>query len=493
MQPASEATPGTAARILVGGAERSRWTTAGSALCLAVAASPWLMPELPGWPSFTSALALIVIEGVSLARRWRRRYVIDLGDAMQVEDRHGQRRIPIESICAVAAFSRVVRANGRERGVRQHLRVWTEGAEASTDLAYLVPQGSTDPLRRLRTDIVSQLAERVFQSLARGQILAEPTWSLDRSQLTLRSGRAAPPRRHDIGRVSAAGRFGGELRVWVAGEDVPIARLPLHGRNVPVLAAILERQIAASPHAAAYVPGTMGRMLFERRGSSGARILRVVGAVLALAGVAIVLLSDAAALPIGLVGAGVGTALALLGARLMRSYLRCHEGGVAQGSGLGSTRTLLFDEIATFAYASTRHYYNGAYTGTSFSLRFVPTGESGRKPIRYTGSITGDADESDLAALRDRAAQHVYERLCASLDTGKPAPWTPKVQLTRDGLLAGRRRPRLVRWDEVRAWEIQYGTLRVLGDERRRLLRVPCADLGFYPGFALFTSALGGE
>jgi hypothetical protein len=473
---------GDAPRVCVRGRERAKWVTPVSALFLLAALACGALPAMPQWTSLIGLSALACLEGWAFFEHARRRFVTDLGDAFSVTDRHGTRTLRLTDIEAVARRTRPLRENGVAKGVVEACTVWPELVSVPIDLSDTVPAGRADPLARLRAAIVASVASRAKARLAAGGVISERAWTLDQSQLTI-SG--VPPRRYALDDIVVVGRFGGALSIWLRNADLPVARIPLESRNAVVLERVLGERLRARGTRDESPAHGLGRLLFERKLHRVGNVAGVVGVLLCVLAGAVASI-EALTHPLVMGSAIGGVCATLLALRLRQAYVRCHAGGVACWNAISSPRQLLHDEIAAMSYSATRQYYNGGYVGTTFAFELVPTAESRRRVLRCSGAIRNETDEEDLTSLRDHVSKPIFLRMHADFASGKEVEWTRMLAFSHEGIVVRGRKPRVVPWQAIQAWNVVDGTFYVFDANRRELARTSCADRNFHPGLMLF-------
>jgi hypothetical protein len=110
---------------------------------------------------------------------------------------------------------------------------------------------------------------------------------------------------------------------------------------------------------------------------------------------------------------------------------RCHESGVSRRTRRATT-TIRYRDVASYTYRATRHFVNGAYTGTTMSMEFLSRTELGRERIDWNASLQG-MDEA-LEGLRDHISKVIAIRWLDELKAGKPVDWTSNLRLLPDGV-----------------------------------------------------------
>jgi hypothetical protein len=449
---------------------------------------------------FVGACASAV--GGVLARRRRsarRRWVEDQGDGFLVIDAAGERRFADDDILSMALVHKQNYHQGLLKSVTRRFLVWVAGEgplPECIEMANTLAPGAADPLNRLVHRIGDLLCERAESELANGQSVLGEGWALHGEELTVRAGPEEKACR--VADIAALDVVDKAICVWRAGQDEVFARVPLASANAYILQRLLADRMPDRPAAAAPPEGGgLGRVIFERR----ARTASLVAAVL----IAVVLLLFAAFLAVaGIAGKAyepvlwalaclAGAGLCVLAAlHVRRATFRCHQYGVYK-VGLFGERRLRYADVASFSYSATRHFHNGAYTGTIFQFAFEPAAGVDGKPIRHTVNLP-HADQ-ELDNLRDEVSRMIAARMAGQLQGDNPVPWTKKLTFFRDGIeyrpagVFGRKEPVFVSFKEVQSYQIHQGTffLWVRG-EKKPVIREPMTAANFFPGFYLLTT-----
>jgi hypothetical protein len=350
-------------------------------------------------------------------------------------------------------------------------------------------------LNLLASRLVKQIVDRGRVTLDSGATIQGEAWTWSGQTLTMvEKGRGAQSLR--VGDITSYDIFDQHLCVWTKDSDLPAARIPEFSSNVHLLSAMLGEKMTRREGPS---PG-LGRVLFERKASNTTIVVTwIVTALFAMAFLTVLIFAIINADSGGLIAAGVlfviMTLCQLCLASCRKSYFRCHENGVSQ-RGLLSQNELRYDEIATFTYEATRHYHNGAYTGTILNMKFEPTKSSGDKPIKYGGSIM-NADES-LDRLRIYISGVMGRTLFKAYQAGTPIVWTTNLRLIPGsgvefrpaGFIGiGRKEPVLYPWDQIINYSLEEGALHVwVKDKDKSVIQEPCSAANFFPGLALFAT-----
>ena len=442
-------------------------------------------------------VVLAVAAPALLATAWvwwrasrRAAWLRDTGDGFDYRDRQGGERHRDED---VVGLELVLRRNYREglvASVTRTMALKVAGREKPLPVVQTVKVDADDPLADFVQRTVERFRERADHALSQGVRLAGDGWSLGRDDLRTAG---EEPRTVPIADLATLVTIDGEHRVWALGEDQPLLAVREDSRNAFLLGLMLGRRIEENPHADQPDPTAegLGRRIFERGGGRAWIAWLAVGVVLALLGAVMAVVAwDGAEPSVFWVGVGLVVAgpLCLLGAWWSRvSTFRCHERGLHLKTPLRDDE-LRYEDVASFSFSSTRMYVNGAYTGTTVAMTFVPTGKSGLKRIRYSRQVkNGDQAIDDL---RDHIAGMIAARMAAELDAAGAVPWTPGVALSREGfLLADARRGGSLPFAETEGMNLQDGKFHVWRKGvKKPVISEPASAPNFFPGFYLLGS-----
>jgi hypothetical protein len=359
---------------------------------------------------------------------------------------------------------------------------------------YEWPLNREDPLIDLFERLLGRLAKRAETDLARDGEFVGDGWALTRDGLEFPAAEGTELLRFE--HMTAAEVVDGKVCVWASGEPRPVFRAPLDSPNAPVLLQVLVKRLAARPPDENDDPESLGRVIFERDTSHKPATMLVGGTVavlLFLGGAAVLyfyLTGNAADRPplvfaLVLHAFAAGLAAVLWFGR--RNVLRCHARGVCRIKN-SKTTEMRYDEVKTFTYSATRHYHNGAYTGTILNMQFEST--DGRK-LNYTTTVR-NADES-LESLREHVGRVVASGMKRRLDVGKVVYWTDRVAFEPDGIaiagktgLFGTEADQFVEWADVADVGMDQGKFTLFARGRSKAVyETPVATPNFFPGFYL--------
>lgn len=368
--------------------------------------------------------------------------------------------------------------NGRHAGMLRLLDLrWVEG---KTRLSQFAKVGQQDTFAPVLGTLLNELANVAEARLKTGNPLRGKGWVLDSHGLDV-GGQGALR----LSELAGVGNFENRVSFWRVGEELPYFSVPENSPNARVLGVVARRQLSDRERPMA---GPLGRVLFQRKMRTASKVF-----CWALA-VGLFLFGGAMGIGLGSDGSWLGALLALglswgFGVVLAIntfSDFRVHELGVTRKS-LGQ-HTLRYSEIVSFQFGATRHYYNGAYTGTTVNMRFTPA--PGAKPITHNQTVRGN--DSDLDSLREQVAAMVAHHLLARLRRGEDVQWGPTARFTPRGLvvraskLFGKGEERLAPYDAGLRYTIEQGSFKLfIGNEGKAAMTVACAADNFYPGLKI--------
>jgi hypothetical protein len=439
---------------------------------------------------------LVANEIVAARRRAAQRSVIDTGSGLRWLGGPDEATIDDAQVLAVRLKYTDKYASGILKAVIRRFEIWTAASETPLRMTNRINAGGSDPLDALIKRIIEGLKQRTAAGLAKGGSLEGEGWRLAATGLTVAKGRTEQS--IPFAEIDKVGIFDGKWCIWQKGLDEPVAKLAPDSKNAPVLGSLLgewieHREKKAGKEPAEAPPGSMGRLLFERR-SSGGLALGLLGAMIGgVVGTIFVFQRDLR--PVGslvLLGAGVA---AVLGVLFGKYAFRCYERGLVRFRGRNELR-MAYAEIVQFDYSATRMFHNGIYSGTSFSLAFRSPGAT----IRYSTHIK--SADADLEELRDHIAKVIASRMFCQLREGKPVPWGSDVVFLPQGLQF--RRPKMLGlssgsgeilpYDQIRGTNMEQGVLYFFSKAApKAVFSKQVASPNFFPGLFLLLTMQQGQ
>ena len=445
------------------------------------------------WLALAGVCFIWTIVAAGYVRKGQRTLEIT-ADGFQIEDLSGTHDYRDEQVTQIRYKSVINYSNGTASSSTDSVDVGIDEAGVMRwipmNLQHKFDEGSI--LNQLASRLLKKVIERGRATLNSGAAIQGEAWSWTGESLTItEKGRAAQTIR--VADVTNIDLFDNHMCVWTAGADLPTARVPEFSSNVHMLSALLNEKMPDRDGAAS---SGLGRVLFERKASRFAVIASgVFSALFALAFLITAITSIIHKDPNGgflaLFLLVIAIPVQLYYSSNKRAYFRCHENGVSQ-RGIFSQNELRYDEIATFTYQATRHYHNGAYTGTVMRLLFFPTKSSGDKPIKYSATVQ-NADEA-LDRLRGHISGVMAKVLYKAYQAGTPIVWTNNIRLIPgEGIeykpagFIGRKDPVKYAWDDVTNFDLQKGFLHVwVRDNEKSVVQESCSTANFFPGLTLF-------
>jgi len=375
-----------------------------------------------------------------------------------------------KSICAfseIAAIGHTTKnhfANGKPSGRSRCIRLWRKGDPLKRPFLEIVSYCKTVDLADEQLDvlvgmIVDRVADRMEEVIAGGGTAKGGGVQLRGDTLVV--GNDTVP----LDDIVATGFHRDKMCIWRREDDHPSVRLDPNEPNVLPIVQVLTRRVEQSRDEQDQGDG-LGRILFERRTS------RPIAWVVLVAGILTIWLL------------GLGLLLILLAINLFKSSFRAHERGVHKKSWF-KDRTVRYTDVESFTCSTTRMYYNGVYTGTTVSMKFVPG--DGAKPLKFNRTIRNM--DSDLDNLRDHISAIVARKMLVRYATEGQIEWTPDTIITGEGLhfrpkkLIGKGNWQDLPFDQIAGSTIEEGTLSLfaLGQDKP-VLRLPVSTDNFFPG-----------
>jgi hypothetical protein len=480
-------------RILIRG-ELSWWVhffRVIAALTLVVGVVIGLAGFFAGWiVAGIGGVLWLALEAVAWKARRERTWLRQLADGFEVEDRTGRRTISDAQVTAAALESKRNLNNGEFSSTTRIFRVWTDERSEPIVMENTIAKDWPDPLADLVARLLDGLTQRLEDALERGGTVAGDGWRLTRGSLAL--GHPPSETTLALSEITAVETFDDKMCVWRRGLDEACAKLPLSGRNAYLLPALLRPRIPEQTDVGgAESPTGLGRVLFERRPQPAlAVILIAIGGVMSFIGVILAatgrigndMLPLYLLIPGGLILVGAGVALKL-------SNFRCHERGVWQKSIFGQ-KMLRYSDIGSFTYGATRHYHNGAYTGTHLSMQFKPVSPQAGSAIRFSTTVQGDDD--DLDELRNVISQAIAARMAGELAAGQPVAWTPNLEFAPQGIryrpagMFGRKEFEFLPFGSYGGHNMDQGVFYLFASGNPKpVTNEQCSAENFFPGFFL--------
>lgn len=357
------------------------------------------------------------------------------------------------------------------------LVVWN-GQGKRLKMAQSKPLETSTPFTEFAARVFEDLRARMKATVEGGGRLTGDGWTLDRDKLTWSGGELR------MMEMTGAAEFDGQVRVWKKGSNDAAFGVAAQSPNAILLKVLIEELRPKEEGGAKVESGDdLGKTLFERPGGQGRWMLYLLGILLLLIGG----LTFAASVLWGLAVTAGAVALFVSGWWQGGLMFRCHEWGVSRRTRRGTT-TIRYRDIAGFTSQATRHFVNGAYTGTTLSMEFRSRPELGGERIRWSASLRGMDEEMDN--LRNHISKVIAARWIELLKSGKSLPWTDNLRLHPDGVeyrpdgLLGRKDWLKAGYDALAEPRLQQGTFYLhLKGKEGEATRETVAATNFFPGF----------
>jgi hypothetical protein len=427
-----------------------------------------------------------------------RRWITPAHDGLVLDARGRRVFVADDQVDDLAYTSRLRYDSGRAVGTRTEgqLLVGTGGPPVRFRFRHDVPFDRHDPLAEVFDRILNGLTHRVGAELS-AHPLAGTDWELDSEGLTIGGGHGR--RVLPIRDVAAVDLLEAKVCVWAVGEPTPCLRVPADSPGALVLARLLARELQDNPRAEGDDHEGLGRVLFERAKSSSVAaavgLLLLLGSLSAAAGCWAV--GEPTGATLGATFAAVTSPVCLHAWFSRRNVFRCCTRGVFQRTAFGSAE-LRYENVGSFTYGATRHYVNGAYTGTKVEMQFRPRTRAAGRPINFSASLDGGDEELD--DLRQHIARVIAGRMRRRLADGQAVDWTSDVGFRPDGLeiaarvgLFRRLEVRVLPYDHVAGIDLKDGVFYLFEHGRKRAVyQTPVSVENFFPGFELLQHLLAG-
>lgn len=440
-----------------------------------------------------SAALAGAVEVYAAVMRRRQKWIEVQPASFKVIDRTGVREWQDYEIVSFAFSTTPIISNGHPAGFRRRCRLWPAPGVPGKDpgppieLTNNFRQGQRDPLQEFIERIGDLLRDGFAQALEEGVEVRGDGWSLGKTMLRCRvGGREEQLPIHQIAAVHPYDQFMG---VWLVDKEDPVVSLPLDGRNVWLLPALLAPYLPPRDPDVPPPAGGLGRLIFRRKASLAMVItVSVLAAALTGCGIAggIAGEKDAQFILFGLGGGGL--VLAAVTAHLAWAEFRCQEWGVVKRNLFGR-KQLLYRDVKTFTYQAVRHYTNGAYTGTNLLLRFVPLPGCG-SVIAHSAHVHGD--DAALDHLRDEISQIIASQMHHRLAADEEVPWTKNLAFSPEGLVyrpasfVTRGQPTLLPYEAYAGYNLNDGYFFLFEKGKDKpVLSENVGEENFFPGFCL--------
>lgn len=422
---------------------------------------------------------------VALKKR-RLRWLEVSDDGCKLIDRHGERELKDYEIVALAYSQTPVLSNGTPAGYQRRCRMWPASGPV-IEIQNKLGEGVQDPLGEFIDRVGGLLREGFEQALVEGVEVRGDNWSLGKTLLRCQvGGREEQLPVHKIAAVHPYDQFMG---VWLIDKEEPAVSLPIDGRNVWLLPALVAPYLPPQDPDAPPPASGLGRMIFRRKASLATVIgVGILAFILMICGIAGAIVGEGDAQPILFGMGGLGLFLVAVTAHLARAEFRCQEWGVMKRTLFGR-KQLMYRDVASFTYQAVRHYYNGAYTGTNVSMRFVPRQGCG-STIAHNSHLHGD--DAELDNLRDAISRIISSQMHQRLAASEEVAWTKNLGFRTDGLVyrpsgfVTRGQPTLLPYENYAGYNLNEGYFFLFEKGKDKpVLSENVGEENFFPGFCL--------
>ena len=504
------------------------WSHVGGVLAILIvliAFGTALNGFVPGWFLGSFGLLGVILYVAHLAYcSYVRAWISETETGFIVEDRKGRREFPLSDVTAASLQIKTNLSNGTPNSTTRTLILWlgqNDPLQSSTTIRRAgsdpyVPPSTTngeqqrfipresikcvatsplnvqDSLAPFAARVVEDLSLRLEQQVRDGGSASGDGWLLNKTTLTTLKSKQAEY--VPLFEITAVESFSGKMCVWRRGQDEAFVSFPLESRNAFLLPALLAPYLT-TPSNDGQPPQGLGRILFERHGSALLAWGLFIVAIGCLIFVAFMLMAgiaradDKVTATLFTLGAIVAAPfIAVGGWHTLRTRFRCHERGVSK-RGIYSEDVLMYASTEKFTYSATRHYHNGAYTGTSIGLNFRPAKGSG-KAIAYSTSAQGS--DKDIDELRDFISRSIASAMAQRLQAGETVEWTPNMRFGPEGLhyrpsgFISRGDFKFLPFSAYSGYNVNEGTFYLFSSEAKTAVASEsCAAENFWPGFYL--------
>ncbi|MBI3831130.1 MAG: hypothetical protein HY291_16545 [Planctomycetes bacterium] len=443
-----------------------------------------------GWAGMPVYIAGLAASALGLFAAYiniakRRVWISAAADHFLFEDATRAREVRYEDVKGLTAVLRTTYSEGMPTGVDVTCTVWIEenGVAIPLPMRRAVKGNAEDAV----VAVMKKAQDRVFavarEKLGRGEAVEGDGWRLSRQEFEgyQDGGRVGL----SIEQITAVDDVDGNICIWRHGQDDPAVRVPVSAKNAFLLTPLIRAEMEGRKKEQAAPPAEgLGRVIFERKSGAWGWILLAI--LLAFMAVAFFVTAPALGVLFGLGAVGM---VWLYWTRRNPKF-RCCEYGVSWQQG-NTDNKFRYTDIEVFTYSATRHYHNGAYTGTYYSFNFVPKPEARAKPIGYTCKINAVDDE--MENLRQHIAGVIAGRMARELREGKEVRWTPNMRFVAQGLevrapgmLFGRKDAVVIGIHEIERLNFEKGVFYIYKrGESKAVMNEPVSTANFFPGLAL--------
>ncbi|MEX0792049.1 MAG: hypothetical protein WD045_02865, partial [Pirellulaceae bacterium] len=412
----------------------------------------------------------------------QRVWVLDNGTGFTLYEPTGEATIADTDVVAISLWDKSIYSNGEYKGMLRNVRLWVRNRDEPVQMTYRITTKSPEQVTELLQRHLDRLLEEGSERLARGEEVQGEGWALKQGGLKVDNATLVP-----IEQIAALDILKDEVCIWRINEEVAAIRFPIASRNSHLLVHLLSKQLPENRDESLIGGEGLGRVMFEKPlglKTKGWIILLVISVVM-FPVIGFFSLLGAVAASAGL--AGLSTLFWWLDRE--RCFRVCYNGTFLHGR-LGE-KQLRYDELESFTYSVTRNYYNGAYTGTTLNLVFVPLPTVDGTKITFNHTFKNE--DTDFDNLRDHVSGIMAVRMGKELEETGRVPWTKDVAFCTEGLeyrpsgwLGKKQETLLLPWGQIANFNFQDGVFHIweVGKDKSVIHEMTSAA-NLFPGFLL--------
>ncbi|TWT32090.1 hypothetical protein [Blastopirellula retiformator] len=428
-----------------------------------------------------------IMETIAFLKRRGRVWCADLGHGFAISELGEDHTFADADVLAMSLWDKKIFNNGNAAGIQRDVRYWVVDRDKPIVMNYRIKEDRPDQVADLHNRLLDMLEHRASEALERGEHAAGEGWAISQSALAVGTSQDSLV---PFEQLQAVDVYGDQVCIWRHDDEHASIKFPIKGRNSYLLIRMLHKLIPERDSSHTPVNG-LGRVLFER-----ATRFRAVGWFVAIT-LTILSLLLFVIHPL----LGIAAPLAVIAISAFSYYycektsFRCHEHGVYQ-SGMFGEQELRYEDVESFTYSATRHYYNGAYTGTQTQMSFEPRLGTDSKKITYSANIRGADD--DLDVLRNQVSSVIGAAMLQEIAAGRPVAWTPAItfydeylEFVPTSFFGGKKTPVQLPWNQIANFDIQEGNFHIWQvNNQKSVIHEPVSNKNFFPGFFVFCQIL---
>lgn len=420
----------------------------------------------------------------------RRVWVLDTGSGFTLYEPTGESTIADPDVFAVSLWDKSIYTNGEFKGILRNVRLWVRNREEPIRMTYKITDKSPERVTELLQRHLDRLVEQGSELLSQGGEILGEGWALKQGGLRVEQGdnQSLVP----VEQIAALDILKDEVCIWKINEQVASIRFPIASRNSHLLVHLLAKQLPEDRDESLTSGEGLGRVMFEKPLGLKTQpwIALLILSVLLFPVIAFFSLLGAVAASAGI--AGLSTLFWWLDRE--RCFRVCYNGVFLHGR--TGEKQLRFDALESFTYSVTRNYYNGAYTGTTLSLTFVPLPSVEGNKITFNRTFKNE--DTDFDNLRDHVSGIMAVRMGKELEETGRVPWTKDVTFCSEGLeyrpsgwLGKKQETLMLPWGQIANFNFQDGVLHIWQvGKNKSVIHESSSAPNLFPGFLLFVSLI---